>query len=192
MLRIGLCCQKGGSGKSTTAALFAMVIGSVGRKVGVYDGDVAQRTLSRALPFLILGDYVEEYQPGADYDFVIYDAPGSMELPEFGEIVEVVDVIVVTTSPTSPDLVSAKQTVEHLRGIRPDAIVALLFVMTSKHDKPVTLDRAAQAMGVPRLKGTIPTRREFERLLERPLKLTPADRENIAGVLKEIIELLPS
>lgn len=188
MVRIALVNQKGGAGKSTTAAMLALALARDGKKVAVQDQDTVQGTLSAAAPLL---DGVEVYRPGQRYDAVFIDTPGSLELPEVQDALELANVVIVPTSTSSPDLLATAQTIGFLRHVLDGKPVALLFIADGRESEASHEYWSKQA-DAKRLKAVMPHSAIFRDILRARLKDTAPVRkvmDQVSAVAQEILSL---
>lgn len=137
---IGVCNQKGGSGKSSTAVHLARWLQSQSDAVFVIDSD-GQRTsslwlssLSQPIPVAIIPDPNEllERLPilATEHEWLIVDAPGTLA-EATRAIVLWSDLVLIPCQPTGVDLASAADTVrliKQARAIRKGAPQAAIFL----------------------------------------------------------------
>ena len=137
---IGVCNQKGGSGKSSTAVHLARWLQSQSDAVFVIDSD-GQRTsslwlssLSQPIPVEIVPDPNEllERLPilATEHEWLIVDAPGTLA-EATRAIVLWSDLVLIPCQPTGVDLASAADTVrliKQARAIRKGAPLAAIFL----------------------------------------------------------------
>ncbi|WP_373546548.1 AAA family ATPase [Chamaesiphon sp.] len=137
---IGVCNQKGGSGKSSTAVHLARWLQSQSDAVFVIDSD-GQRTsslwlssLSQPVPVEIIPDPNEllERLPilATEHEWLIVDAPGTLA-EATRAIVLWSDLVLIPCQPTGVDLASAGDTVrliKQARAIRKGAPLAAIFL----------------------------------------------------------------
>jgi len=137
---IGVCNQKGGSGKSSTAVHLARWLQSQFESVFVIDSD-GQRTsslwlssLSKPVPVEVIPDPNEllERLPilATEHQWLIVDAPGTLA-EATRAIVLWSDLVLIPCQPTGVDLASAADTVrliEQARAIRKGEPQAAIFL----------------------------------------------------------------
>ena len=137
---IGVCNQKGGSGKSSTAVHLARWLQSQSDSVFVIDSD-GQRTsslwlssLSQPVPVEVIPDPNEllERLPilATEHQWLIVDAPGTLA-EATRAIVLWSDLVLIPCQPTGVDLASAADTVrliKQARAIRKGAPLAAIFL----------------------------------------------------------------
>ena len=137
---IGVCNQKGGSGKSSTAVHLARWLQSQSDSVFVIDSD-GQRTsslwlssLSKPVPVEVIPDPNEllERLPilATEHQWLIVDAPGTLA-EATRAIVLWSDLVLIPCQPTGVDLASAADTVrliKQARAIRKGAPQAAIFL----------------------------------------------------------------
>jgi chromosome partitioning protein len=137
---IGVCNQKGGSGKSSTAVHLARWLQSKSDAVFVIDSD-GQRTsslwlssLSQPIPVEVIPDPNEllERLPilATEHEWLIVDAPGTLA-EATRAIVLWSDLVLIPCQPTGVDLASAADTVrliKQARAIRKGAPQAAIFL----------------------------------------------------------------
>jgi chromosome partitioning protein len=137
---IGVCNQKGGSGKSSTAVHLARWLQSQSDAVFVIDSD-GQRTsslwlssLSQPVPVEVIPDPNEllERLPilATEHQWLIVDAPGTLA-EATRAIVLWSDLVLIPCQPTGVDLASAADTVrliKQARAIRKGAPQAAIFL----------------------------------------------------------------
>lgn len=117
-----MMAKKGGVGKSTVTVLLHESLRKAGHSVAVSDWD-AQGTSSRALGFL----QGQMAQPGATYDFLLYDTPPSLDHTATRTAVEDADVVLVVTSPDPADLWEASEAVQFAKARSQTATVRLVL-----------------------------------------------------------------
>ena len=114
MKRICMCNLKGGSGKSTATILLGTILSSVGKKVGIVDVDLDQKTLSKYLEIDGFGnENFGIYQEGSEYDLVIYDNEPKLS-DSLRESLKNSDYVYITCSPSPPEVYSVLDTVSFL------------------------------------------------------------------------------
>ena len=137
---IGVCNQKGGSGKSSTAVHLATWLTSQSKSVFVVDSD-GQRTssiwlgsLNKPIPCEVIADPNEllERLPSlaTEHEWLIVDAPGTLAEASRA-IVLWSDLVVIPCQPTGVDLASASDTVrlvKQARAIRKGEPKAVIFL----------------------------------------------------------------
>lgn len=188
-MRIAICNQKGGSGKTTATVLLAYALGAAGKKVGVLDLD-PQATATKWIG-MAPGEGVEMAQPGRAYDVVFMDTPGYLDHPGFAKSLLEADRIVLVCSTSPVDVWSTQAAAEYIAKERPDIRLALLF---TRFEGWTEFGRArddfANALRLPALKNAIPERKSIQRAAVQGFKsLPPADREVLARVAIEILTL---
>lgn len=190
-MKIAICNQKGGSGKTTAAVLLAYALGAAGRSVGIVDKDPQQtaRQWLEAAP----GDGVEMARAGGGYDMMIMDTPGSLKDPGVKQALREADKVILVCSTSPVDVWSTRTAVAAVQAARPDLRPVLLFSRFKAH---TSLGKAradfAKALGLRALKNAIPERESIQRAAVFGYRALPGpDRENLANLAIEIISLKP-
>jgi chromosome partitioning protein len=190
-MKIAICNQKGGSGKTTAAVLLAYALGAAGKTVGLIDRD-PQQTARRWLE-TAPGDGVEMAKPRGEYDVTVIDTPGGIRDPGTAKAVQEADRVILVCSTSPLDVWSTQTAAEFIRSKRPDLRPVLLF---SRFDAQTgfgrTRDAFAKALGLRAFKNAIPERQSIQRATIQGYRaLHHAERENLANLAIEIISLKP-
>ncbi len=190
-MKIAICNQKGGSGKTTAVVLLAYALGAAGKRVGIIDRD-PQQTARRWLE-TAPAERVELARPKEDYDVTLIDTPPYLKDSGFAKAVQEADRVILVSSTSPLDVWSTQEAMERIRAERPDIRPAMLFSRFEGHTEfGKTRDEFAKALGLRMLVNVIPERKSIQRasiLGYRALRST--ERENLANLALEIITLKP-
>jgi chromosome partitioning protein len=190
-MKIAICNQKGGSGKTTAAVLLAYALGAAGRSVGMIDRDPQQtaRQWLEAAP----GEGVEIAQPRGAYDVIIMDTPGYARDPGVSRSLAEADKVILVCSTSPVDVWSTRAAADSVRAKRPDLRPILLFSRFEAHTEfGKARDVFAKALGLRVLKNAIPERKSIQRAaVQGYFALPPAERQNLSNLAIEIISMKP-
>jgi len=191
-LRITFLNQKGGVGKSTTAALVAGILQEVGYRVAADDRD-PQRTLefwAREVGRVPLLGAVD------NPDVIVTDTPGRLDfhqdgvLSQFREIVQQSDRILLVSEKTLFSLHAAAPMLRVIRDIGGPSV----RVLFNKVRRCTSIGRQNEAdlaakLGVAALKSHLPLASAFERMETEGLRALSASQRALAQNLAlEILE----
>lgn len=160
-MKITLCNQKGGAGKTTLTVLMASALAEVGHEVAVLDRD-PQKTATRWIEGLEMP--VKIAGKGKAYDYVFIDTPGSLQSKAVLESVAESDRIILATSPSPADLWSSQDAASMiLKKKKQGAKASILFnKVVSNARLSRNLDDLAASIGLPSLKCQIPQRQSYQ------------------------------
>ncbi|RYD38974.1 MAG: ParA family protein [Verrucomicrobiaceae bacterium] len=190
-MKIAVCNQKGGSGKTTAAMLLAYALGTAGRSVGLIDRD-PQQTACRWLE-TAPGEGVEMARPGISYDFVIIDTPGYARDPGFVQAIREADKVLLVCSTSPVDVWSTQAAANFMQSKRPDLRPLILFSRFVGHTGFGKSSAAfAKALGLRALKHAIPERQCIQRASLHGYSALPLlERSNLANLAIEVITAKP-
>lgn len=188
-MKIAICNQKGGGGKTTATMLLAYAYGAAGLKVGVTDRDPQQtaREWLEAAP----GAGVELTRAGGKYDITITDTPGSLSDPGLIRAIRDADRVILVCNPSPVDIWSTRRAADWIREKQPDTCMALLFSGVVSHSElGKACESFAKTVGLPALNNTIPLRQSIKRVaVYGYMHLSAGDRQNISNLAIEIQNL---
>ena len=188
-MKIAICNQKGGAGKTTITLLLAYALGDAGKKVCIVDRD-PQKTATKWLE-TAPGKNVTVADSIKGFDVVFFDTPGSLESQALIESIKEADRAILVSSTSPADLWSTREAGTAIRTVRPDLKAAVLF---NKVDNRTEFARLipdyAKAIGFPSLQNSLPQRQAFQKAaLAGWGALRPTDRELMAQLAIEILTL---
>ena len=188
-MKITLCNQKGGAGKTTLTMLLAMALARAGKKVGVIDLD-SQETASHWLDLLDEENLVKVTDPKSsqDCDIVFFDTPPSLG-DELAQALKQSDIAVIVSSPSPADVWSSQQTVEFVNKQAPEVKKGILFNKVEKGRKTSeNLDKVAELLGVYQFKNTLPYYTAFQHaILDGWDALKSRDEKVVVNTALEIV-----
>lgn len=193
-MKIAICNQKGGSGKTTAVMLLAYALGAAGKQVGIIDRDpqqTARRWLENAPAERV--KLVPERGRADEYDLVLVDTPPYLKDGGFDKAVREADRVVLVCSTSPLDVWSTQEALGRILQIRPEIRPAVLFSRYEAHTEfGKTREDFAKALGVRMLANAIPERKSIQRAsIQGYRALRAAERENLANLALEIITLKP-
>lgn len=190
-MKIAVCNQKGGSGKTTAVVLLAYALAAAGKRVGIIDRD-PQQTARRWLE-TAPADRVEIARPREEYDVTLIDTPPYLKDGGFDKAAREADRVVLVCSTSPLDVWSTQEALARVQQVRPDIRPAVLFSRFEPHTEfGKTRDDYAKALGVRALVNAIPERKSIQRASVQGYRaLKPAERESLANLAIEIITLKP-
>ena len=185
-MTIAICNGKGGTGKTTVAALLALAYqGSSKMTVGLLDLD-PQKTATQwaavtEAPIVIA-------TPGQSFDVLLIDTPPRLETPEMRDAIRGADKVILVTSTSPADLFTSRTTADTIKrdGAEPKARVLFNKV------KPRTrlgrdLEDLAQKIGLPALKSQLNDRQAYQHvILEGWAALPPETQAEVYALAMEI------
>ena len=188
-MKIAVCNQKGGAGKTTITLLLAYALGDAGKKVCIVDRD-PQKTATKWLANAP-GKNVAISDEADSFDVVFFDTPGSLESTALIESIQEADRVILVSSTSPADLWSTREAGEAIRAVRPDLKAAVLFNKVDSRTEFARLTSDyAEAIGFPALQNSLPQRQAFQRAaLAGWGALRPLDRELLAQLAIEILTL---
>lgn len=193
MKQIVFLNAKGGVGKSTTSILTACAFAHVGKRVGLVDSDVNQKTLSKGLSYLdssgLIPDGIEIYNPDCTYDIIIYDTPGRLDATETQEAIELATNIFLVTSASPADLFTAQDTAKMLKSKGHHSKTRILYNKIRKGTTAAkSLGTASNLIGLDYLKNVLYLRACYENLFVKGWAGINKDHKyELADVVMEMI-----
>ena len=186
-MKIALCNQKGGSGKTTATLLLSYAMASAGSSVGIIDHD-PQKTATYWLDSAPM-DGLEIAKKGKAYDVVFMDTPGILNHPSLKKSVKDADKVILVSSTSPADLWSTQAAIDFVKGLRSDITPRLLFTRYARNTEyGKAKEEFAAALGISPLKNAIPERTSIQRAAVKGWKaLSSADREIIQSIAIEIL-----
>jgi len=187
-MKITLCNQKGGAGKTTLTMLLAMALANAGKRVGIIDLD-KQETATKWTNSLDV-ENIEIVRSGESYDVIFYDTP-----PNLSETLKNAlgdsEIAIVISSPSPADLWSTKETTDFITQSSVNVKVALLFNKVEKNRKlSEDLERVAEMVGIKSLKNNVPYYSAYQHAVLMGWKaLQTKDKEAVLNVALEILTL---
>ena len=184
---------KGGVGKSTVTLLTACALASAGKKVGLIDSDVNQKTLTKGVTYLLnnnlLPEFVSIYDPTKSYDIIITDTPGRINSMETQEALKEASRIILISSPSSADLFTTIDTANLLKDYGYQNKSLLLFNRVRKGASNLkNLPQLTELTGLKGLKNFLYQRSSFEGLfLNGYFSLISSHQKELADVVMEIL-----
>ena len=162
-MKIVLCNQKGGSGKTTLTVLMASALAEAGHNVAVLDRD-PQQTATRWLSSLEEEPKPSIATPSGKYDFLFIDTPGTLESKNVVKSIAEADQLLLTTSPSPADLWSSQDAAAVIKKNKAKHAKAhILFNRVVKGAKlSQNLQEFAELIGLPSLSCVVPQRQCFQ------------------------------
>lgn len=188
-MKIAICNQKGGAGKTTITLLLAYALGEAGKSVTVVDRD-PQKTATKWLTNAPGKNVAVADSPNGSA-VTFFDTPGSLESQALVESIREADRAILVSSTSPADLWSTQEAAGVIREVRPDLKVAVLFnKVDCRTEFGKQTDGYAEAIGFPSLQNTLPNRQAFQRAaLAGWAALKGSDRELMNQLAIEIITL---
>ena len=188
-MKITLCNQKGGAGKTTLTMLLAMALSNAGKRVGIIDLD-SQETSSQWLEQLQDEGIVKvtNSTQSENCDIILFDTPPKLG-KELLEALKQSDLAVIVSSPSPADIWSSKETVEYISKNAPNIRKKLLFNKVEKGRKSSqNLAEISEILGIDPLQNKLPYYSAYQHaILDGWKALKSKDAQPVINTALEIV-----